>query len=163
MLARIIGVFKLNVATFEEIEHNESLTLWAALIVALISVISGFGNGFFNIIVDKGFAGGFFGAIISTILGWLAWSIVTWFVGTRFFNGQATVGEMLRVIGFAYSPLVLSIIPCIGGLVGGVWAIIAGFIAIRQGLELDNTKTLITVVIGVIVYVILTLIVNVVF
>jgi len=51
MLARIIGVFKLNVATFEEIEHNESLTLWAALIVALISVISGFGNGFFNIIV----------------------------------------------------------------------------------------------------------------
>jgi hypothetical protein len=163
MLARIIGVFKLDVATFEEIEHNQSLTLWATLIVVAVSVISGFGNAFFNLIVNKSFIGGFFGAIFSTILGWLAWSVVTWFVGTRFFNGQADVGEMLRVIGFAYAPLVLSIIPCIGGVVGGVWAIIAGFIGIRQGLDLDNTKTLYTVAVGVVVYVILTIIVNVIF
>ena len=55
MLARIIGVFKLDVATFEEIEHNESLTLWAGLIVVIVAVISGFGNAFFNLIVNKGF------------------------------------------------------------------------------------------------------------
>jgi hypothetical protein len=163
MLARIIGVFKLDVATFEEIEHNESLTLWAALIVVVVAVIGGFGNAFFNLIVDKSFIGGFFGSIFSTILGWLAWSVVTWLVGTRFFNGQADLGEMLRVIGFAYSPLVLSIIPCIGGVVGAVWAIIAGFIAIRQGLDLDNTKALYTVVAGIIVYAVLTIIVNVIF
>jgi hypothetical protein len=163
MLTRIIGVFKLDVATFEEIEHNESLTLWAALVVGVVAVISGFGNAFFNLIVNKSFIGGFFGAIFSTILGWIAWSLVTWFVGTRFFNGQADLGEMLRVIGFAYAPLVLSIIPCIGGVVGAVWAIIAGFIAIRQGLDLDNTKTLYTVVVGVVVYFILTLIVNLIF
>ncbi len=30
MLARVIGVFKLDSKTFEEIEHNTSLTLYAA-------------------------------------------------------------------------------------------------------------------------------------
>jgi hypothetical protein len=163
MLARIIGVFKLDVATFEEIEHNENLTLPAALIVILVSLISGLGNGFFNIIFSRSFVGGFFGALISTILGWILWSLVTWFIGTRFFNGQATPNEMLRVIGFAYAPLVLSIIPCIGGVIGVVWAIIAGFIAIRQGLDLDNSKTLLTVVVGAVCYIILTAIVNLIF
>jgi hypothetical protein len=163
MLARIIGVFKLDVATFEEIEHNESLTLTAALIVILVSVISGFGNGFFNLIFSRSFISGFFGALASTILGWILWSVVTWFIGTRFFNGQADVSEMLRVIGFAYAPLVLSIIPCIGGVIGAVWAIIAGFIAIRQGLDLDNGKTLLTVVVGVFCYIVLTAIVNLIF
>ena len=33
MLARIIGVFKLSASTFEEIEHNTTLTLPAAIIV----------------------------------------------------------------------------------------------------------------------------------
>ena len=163
MLTRIIGVFRLDVATFEEIEHNESLTLPAALIVILVSLISGLGNGFFNLIFSRSFFGGFFGALVSTILGWMLWSVVTWFIGTRFFNGQADVGEMLRVIGFAYAPLVLSIIPCVGGVIGVVWAIIAGFIAIRQGLDLDNGKTLLTVVLGAICYLVLTAIVNLIF
>lgn len=163
MLTRIIGVFRLDVATFEEIEHNEDLTLTAALIVILVSLISGLGNGFFNIIFSRSFFGGFFGALVSTILGWMLWSVVTWFIGTRFFNGQADVGEMLRVIGFAYAPLVLSIIPCIGGVIGVVWAIIAGFIAIRQGLDLDNGKTLLTVVAGAFCYIVLTAIVNLIF
>jgi hypothetical protein len=52
------------------------------------------------------------------------------------------------VIGFAQLPLLLSIIPCIGSVIGGIWALIAGFIAVRQGLDLDNTKTFLTVVIG---------------
>ncbi len=99
--------------------------------------------------------------MISGILGWIIWSLVTWFVGTRFFKGQADPGEMLRVIGFAYSPLLLSIIPCVGGIIGLIWAIAAGFIAIRQGLDLDNTKAFFTVVIGALFYVILMAIINV--
>ena len=71
MLTRIIGVFRLDVATFEEIEHNENLTLPAALIVILVSLISGLGNGFFNLIFSRSFFGGFFGALVSTILGWM--------------------------------------------------------------------------------------------
>jgi hypothetical protein len=160
MLARIVGVFKLSAPTFEEIEHNTSLTLPAALIVVLVSLISGLGNGLFNGFVNKSFFSGLIGGIISVLFGWLLWSVVTWFVGTRFFNGVADVGEMLRVIGFAYLPMLLSIIPCIGGFIGIIWALAAGFIAIRQGLDLDNTKAFFTVVIGAVVYLVLVAVVN---
>ncbi len=159
MLARIIGVFKLDVKVFEEIEHNASLTLPAAIIVVVVSLASGVGrlfNGAFSAIFFHGnFFSGFFSTIFATLLGWLAWSVISWFVGTKLFAGQATIEEMLRVIGFAFVPLVLSIIPCIGPVIGGIWALIAGFIATRQGLDLDNTKTLLTVVIGWLGWVIL--------
>ena len=160
MLARVIGVFKLDVKTFEEIEHNTSLTLPAALIVLLVSLISGVGNGFFNGFIHKTFLSGFIGSLISVILGWLLWSAVTLFVGTRLFHGEADIGQMLRVIGFAYLPLVFSIIPCIGGVIGILWAIAAGFIAVRQGLDLDDVKALLTVIVGAVCYVILTAILN---
>jgi len=160
MLARIIGVFKLDVKTFEEIEHNTSLTLPAALIVVLVSLVSGVGNGLFNGFVHKSFISGFFGSLIAVLLGWLLWSAVTLFVGTRFFHGEADMGQMLRVIGFAYLPLLLSIIPCIGGVIGILWAIAAGFIAIRQGLDLDDIKSLLTVVVGAVFYIVLTAVVN---
>ena len=163
MLARIIGVFKLDVKTFEEIEHNSSLTLPAALIVVLVSLVSGVGNGLFNGFVHKSFISGFFGSLIAVLLGWLLWSAVTLFVGTRFFHGEADMGQMLRVIGFAYLPLLLSIIPCIGGVIGILWAIAAGFIAIRQGLDLDDIKSLLTVVVGAVFYIALTAVVNAIF
>jgi hypothetical protein len=87
-------------------------------------------------------------------VGWILWSAVSYFVGTSFFGGKATLAEMLRVIGFAQAPQLLAIIPCIGAVVGGIWALIAGFIAIRQGLDLDNTKAFLTALIGFAVFVI---------
>ena len=33
---RIVGVFKLNVATFEEVEHDSSATSQAAIVVAIV-------------------------------------------------------------------------------------------------------------------------------
>ena len=86
---------------------------------------------------------------------------MTWFVGTRLFKGQADLGEMLRVIGFAYLPMLLSIIPCIGGVIGILWTLTAGFIAIRQGLDLDNMKAFLTVLVGAVFYIALTAILNV--
>jgi small basic protein len=160
MLARIMGVFKLDVKTFEEIEHDTNLTLPAALIVILVSLVSGVGNGLFNGFVNKTFLSGFFGSLIAVLLGWLLWSAVTWFVGTRLFHGEADLGQMLRVIGFAYLPLLLSIIPCVGGVIGIIWAILAGFIAIRQGLDLDDMRAFFTVALGALAYLVLMGVVN---
>jgi hypothetical protein len=160
MLARFIGVFKLDSKTFEEIEHNANLTLPAALIVVLVSLILGVGNGIFNRLLGLGFVRVFLSSLIIVVVGWLIWSFATWFVGTRLFKGQADLGEMLRVIGFAYLPLVLSIIPCVGGMIGVIWALAAVFVAIRQGLDLDNTKAFLTLVVGAVLYIILTVILN---
>jgi hypothetical protein len=160
MLNRILGVFKLDVKTFEEIEHDTNLTLPAAMIVLVVSLVSGLGNGLFNGFLQRSFFSGFLGSLIGVLLGWLLWSAVTWFVGTRFFKGEADLGQMLRVIGFAYCPMILSIIPCVGGLIGIIWAIAAGFIAIRQGLDLDDMKAFLTVAVGALAYILLTGLLN---
>lgn len=160
MLDLIIGVFKLDPQTFEKIEKDTNLTGTAALIVVVVSLLSGLGNGLFNTFSKKTFFGGFLGGLLAVILGWLLWSAVTWFVGTRLFKGQADLGEMLRVIGFAYVPQVLSIIPCIGGIIGAIWTLAAGFIAVRQGLDLDNQKAALTIAVGFLTYLVLMGIVN---
>lgn len=155
MFQRILGVFKLNANTFEEIEHDPGATSQAALIVIIVALISGIGAGLGANFQQTTFFGSFITAVLSALFGWLLWSLVSWLVGTTIFGGKADLSEMLRVIGFAYSPQVLGIIPCIGGIIGAIWSLIAGFIAIRQGLDLDNVKAFLTIVVGFIVYVIL--------
>jgi hypothetical protein len=153
MFQRIIGIFKLDVNTFEEIEHDTNATTQAAVIVAIVAFLSAIGSGLAASFQHNSFLGSFLGTLVWTFVGWFLWSLVSWFVGTKFFGGQATVDEMLRVIGFSYSPQVLGIIPCIGGIVGAIWSLIAGFIAVRQGLDLDNMKAFLTIVIGFAFYV----------
>lgn len=151
---RIVGVFKLSSATFEEIEHDPNATGQAALVVTIVAFLSAFGSAFFSTITDQGFLANFVSTLVWTFVGWLLWAAVSYFVGTTLFGGQATLNEMLRVIGFAYAPQMLAIIPCIGGLIGAIWSLIAGFIAIRQGLDLDDLKAFLTILVGFGVYII---------
>ncbi len=148
MLERIIGVFKLDQAVFAEIEHDQTATSQAAIVVAIVAFLGALGSGIGAALGDGGFFGSFLFTLIWTFIGWGIWSAVTYFVGTQLFDGEADMGEMLRVIGFAYAPQVLQIIPCIGTLVGAIWSLIASFIAIREGLDLDTGKALGTVLVG---------------
>jgi hypothetical protein len=154
VLQRIIGVFKLDVNTFEEIEHDSAATMQAVIIVAVVALLAGLGSLFGSMVSGTGGLGGFFGTLIWTFVGWFIWAVVTYFVGTTFFGGQASIEEMLRVLGFAYAPQLLSIIPCIGAFIGLIWSLVAGFIAVRQGLDLDNMKALITIAVGFVVIII---------
>lgn len=187
MLNRIIGVLKLDVNTFEEIEHDESATGQAAIIVAVVAILSAIG-GFFgarsgNAVFQQlqqrlgDFAGDVpapaiptispvgaaINAFIAAFIAWLVWSFLTYLIGTNLFKGRATVGEMLRVLGFAQAPQLLrlfSFIPCLGAiisLVAVIWSLIAGFIAIRQGLDLDNGKTAVTIIVSWLVAVVINL------
>lgn len=173
MINRIMGVLKLDVPTFEEIEHDEGATSQAAIIVLIVAIIAAIGAGVaVNAIGGvleglegaegleglgnlPGIGGGMspmgsaINAFIGTFISWGLWSYVTYFVGTRMFDGKATPQEMLRVIGFSMAPRVLSIIPCLG-FIGWIWALVAGFVGIRQGLDLDNGKTALTVIISIV-------------
>lgn len=152
MVDRILGVFRLSVNTFEEIEHDTNATSQAAIVVAIVALLAAVGSGFGASIAEGSFLNSFIGTLVWTFIGWFLWSLASWFVGTNLFKGTATIDEMLRVIGFAYAPQMLGIIPCIGWLIGLVWSLIAGFIAIRQGLDLDNMRALLTVIVGFILY-----------
>ena len=169
MMDRIMGVLKLDVPTYEAIEHDESATQQAAIIVAVVAVISAIGgwlsasaagNFLGNLEGMEGFeevgsimqnsmspVGSAINAFLGVFIGWIVWSYVTYFIGTRMFDGKATPQEMMRVLGFAMVPRVLGIIPCLG-IIGGIYSLVTGFIGVRQGLDLDNGKTALTVVLS---------------
>lgn len=148
MIDRIIGVLKLDVNTYEEIEADESATGQAAIVVAVVAVVGGLISGGINAAMGGSFLGSFLNQLLTAFIGWFIWSAATYFVGTSFFGGKATIGEMLRVLGFAQAPGILGIIPVCGSFVGWLWTLVCTFIAIRQGLDLDNTKAALTAVIA---------------
>lgn len=147
MRERMIGAATLDVDAFEEVEHDASATGQAAAVVALAAVAQGMGAAAQGV-------GAMVGFVVSAFVGWALWAGVTYLIGDKLLGGDATWGELLRTLGFAQAPgilLFLAILPLVGGLVQlgvGLWVLVAGFIGLRQALDLDNRKTLLTVVLG---------------
>ncbi|MGB1253292.1 MAG: YIP1 family protein [Candidatus Promineifilaceae bacterium] len=186
MIERILGVIKLDVNTYEEIEHDAKNGLQqAAMIVAVVALISAIGaavsarfagealdslsqlEGFGDIpIPGLGAAGNpiiaFIQTLVNSFVTWIVWSYVTYFVGTTLFDGDATPDEMLRVLGFARAPAILSFIPCLG-FFAVIWSLVCGFIAVRQGLDLDNGKSALSIIISWVAVVIVSIIINLIF
>ena len=160
MINRVIGVLKLDVNTYEEIEADEGATSQAAIVVSVVAIVGGLVGGGINAALGGSFLGTFLQTLLTAYIGWLVWAVVTYFVGTQFFGGQATMGEMLRVIGFAQAPGILAIIPVCGSFIGWIWSIATGFIAVRQGLDIDNTKAILTIIIGWVAVFIVSLIIS---
>lgn len=163
MFERLKGVLLLDVATFEEIEHDESATGQAAIVVAVVAILSGIGIGFSSVFggapsESSSAIVNFIITVVWAFIAWFVWSGVTYFIGTKLFHGEATFGEMLRVTGYGLAPMafiVLSAIPCIGlaiALIVMIWSLAAVFFAAKSGLDLDAGRTLVTVIVGWIVY-----------
>jgi hypothetical protein len=156
---RMKGAAMLEIATYEEVEHDTEATMQAAGVVILVSIAQAIGS--WNLGITAAF-----GALAAALVGWGLWSGITYLIGDKLFGGTATWGELLRTIGFAHSPgvlAVLGIVPLIGWAVWpviGVWTLIAGVIAIRQALDFSTGKAVMTAVLGFIPFVIIMTIVT---
>src|SRR5712691_3838448 len=102
---RMIRAAKLEVPLYEEVEADMTATNQALLVVVLAAFASGIGALLGGVVGGSTSAGGLVGlliiGILRALLGWAVWSYVVYFVGTRFFGGTATYGELLRTLGFA--------------------------------------------------------------
>lgn len=154
MFQRILKVFQLSPLVFEDVEHDRSAIGQAALVVLIAGILSGLGGAFGALFNERAVLGTLLGSIVWAFTAWFLWALIAYIIGVFLFHGTADLGEMLRTIGFGMAPLWLSIIPCLGGIVGAVWAFIAILIAIRQGLDFDNTKALLTAAVGAVIYLI---------
>jgi hypothetical protein len=167
---RMVRAARLEIGLYNEVEADTTATSQALTVVVITALAGGIGAALGQAFAGRpaGIVGGLIGGLVAELLGWLVWSYVMYFVGTRVFHGTATYGELLRTLGFAYSPGVLNIlrfVPVLGGLITLVvliWRILAGFIAVREALDLDTGNTVATIVVGVLAYVIVLAIVGVV-
>lgn len=158
MLDRVVRVFRLDAAVFREVAEDQGAMSQAAIIVILVTLLSALGGAIGLIIggVEVGAAilNFFVSWIVGILIGWIGWAILTYFVGTLLFQGRTDIPEMMRVLGYASAPRllgILGIIPCLGwiaALAGAIWALIAGVIALREAMEFDTTKAVITVLIS---------------
>lgn len=147
LTTRMVGAAFLNIDTFEEVEHDQDATTQAAAIVMMVAACKAIGavGGGVSLAMMAG---------VTALISWLVWAGVTYLVGEKIFQGKATWGELLRTLGFAQAPGVLylfGIVPLVGAWVSGVvslWILVAGFVAIRQALDIGNFKTFLTILVG---------------
>jgi hypothetical protein len=157
MVDRMLRAARLDVHVYEEVEHDQGATGQALLIVLLAAVAGGIGGG-----LAEGL-GGLIAGVIGSLLYWAVLSGAAYLVGSRLLAGkqtQATWGQVLRTVGFAYTPGLLSIfgfIPILGPillLVISIWILVGAILAIRQALDFTTGRAIGTAVIAWIITVI---------
>ena len=171
MINRVTRAAMLDVNLYEEVEADTSLNQEALIVVILVAVAGGIGS-----FLAQVFGGEIGPAVVSLlvtivlgVVSYYIWAYVTYFVGTRLFNGTADPGELLRTLGYASGPRVLALlgfIPCLGGLaglVGAIWALVTGVVAVRQALDFDTTKAVLTCIVGWVIALVISIVVGLVF
>ena len=155
LVNRMVRATKLDANLYEEVEADTTASGQAFLIVILASLATGIGIGIAGLFKMAGVWSiwGLLIGLIGSIIVWLAWSFFAYFIGTKVFKGpgtSATMGELLRTIGFSISPGVLGIfvfIPVVGGIIwfgASIWVLIAGVVAVRQALDFPTGRAIVT-------------------
>ena len=148
---RMIGAARLDIPTYEEIEHDEKATSSALLVVVLSAIAGGIGSS-----RGDGLSG-LIGGIFSSVVFWAVFAVVAFFVGTRLLSApgmNVSIGQILRSLGFGYTPLLLSVfgfIPILGWLlvaVGFLWFLATATVGLRQALDVSTGRAIGTAVVS---------------
>jgi len=155
LVGRMIGTSTLDLPTIEAIERDEGATGQALLVVVLAAVANGIGS-----LGSENAGRGLIAGILVGVLGWIAFSVVAYFIGSTLFGTSetsATIGQLLRTLGFARAPQLLTVlgfIPLLGGLawiVAGIWSLVTSIVALRQALDFSTGRAIGTGIVALIV------------
>ena len=159
---RIIGAFTFRKGVYAEVEHDDTFTTTAYIIVAVVALLSQLGAnagaGFDNLL---GWAGG---TVIGTVFAVVAFAIgvavVSW-VGRAIFNAEVTFQELVRTLGLAYVWQAVGVLGILGALSASLSCVVAPvtlaaslaflvswFIAAKEALDLEWLQVIITVVVA---------------
>jgi hypothetical protein len=142
-LQRVIGAAALDPAIYEDVEADPGALAQAMAVVVLASLSAGIGA--------VGFGGTIAAAplfAIVALMSWAAWALVTFEVGSRVMptaDTRVTLGQMLRTIGFAATPGMISGLGFMPGLtrpvfiVSSIWMLVAMVVAVRHALDYRTT------------------------
>jgi hypothetical protein len=142
---------RLDASVFREIAEDKNAMTEAAIIVVIVAILSSIGSAIGS---DSFFVTLIVTLLLAILVNWLLWAVLTYFVGVYVFQGKSDIPEMMRVLGYANAPNLLGLfafIPCVGwiiSLAGAILAFIAGFMAVREAMEFDTSKAILTVLIS---------------
>ncbi len=126
--ARTMGwlgrIARLDFTVFDDLRSDRSATPIAVLVVLAASVVAGIGTLIWALQHDE--FGGIdmmevllkaviIGSVVQTAV-WFAWVYITYMLAARVFGSAASIGELTRVMGFAFAPVALSVLIAIAPL-----------------------------------------------
>ena len=164
---RLRGALMLDARTYRDVEQDADANGQAALTVVLAALAAGIGA-----ILSRDLVQNVLGTAISSLLQWIIFSFVAYYVGASLFSsGQTSVtpGQVLRTMGFAQAPkllLVLGIIPILGWVVGLVvvfWFLAAAVVALREAFEFETGRAIGTGLIALVVILVIDLVLSAIF
>ena len=168
---RIISAFTFRSGVYKEVEEDKTFTNTAWLLVIVVSFLSQLGSR-----AADGVVGWLIGAVVGTIFAVIGFAvgafIINW-VGRTVFNADVTFEELVRTLGLAYVWNVVGVIGVLGALSGAlacllapvqlaawVLGLISWFVAAKEALDLEWVQTIVTVILGGIAWLVVTLIVG---
>ncbi len=164
LIERIIGAFTFRKEVYAEVEKDTSFTTTAWILVVVVAFLSQLGaNASGNLV------GWLLGAVVGTIIAVIAFAVgalvINW-VGRSVFNAEVTFDELVRTLGLAYVWQVVGIIGVVAAFsatlacvlapvmfVAWILMMIAWLLATKEALDLEWVQTIVTVVIGWIAFI----------
>ena len=146
---------RLDADLYREVKADSKAGGQAFIVVVLAGLAIGIGIGIAGWFALAGAWSiwGILACLIGSVIVWFVWSFFAYFIGTRLFKGAettASLGALLRTIGFSSSPGVLGLFlfaPVVGGfiLLGvSIWALAAGVVAVKQSLSFTTGRAIAT-------------------
>ena len=166
---RIMGAFSFRKGIYAEVEQDASFTSTAWLLVAVVAFLNQLGSNASGDIVNW-----LVGAVVGTIFavgGFAVGAFVINWAGRTFFNAEVTFEEMVRTLGLAYVWNVVGVIGVLSAISGAlscltapvmiiaaIATVVAWFVAAKEALDLDWGQTIVTVILGWIALIVISLI-----
>ncbi|HYO29780.1 MAG TPA: YIP1 family protein [Thermomicrobiales bacterium] len=159
LIDRMIGVARLDPQTYRDIEHDTDATPQALVVVVLAVIAAAIGA-----IGGEGGQAGIVAQALMAVINWIVFSLVAFYVGSALFataQTEVTLGQVLRLVGFAQAPKLLgalAFIPLLGwiaGLAASIWFIIAAVFALREAFDFQTDRAIGTAVVsGLVMFVV---------
>lgn len=162
----MLGFVMLKNDVIEDVERDTNATS-QALIVVVLAAIAGAIGALGGPDEQNLIASILFGSI-SAIVGWIVFSVIAYYVGSTIFatpQTSATIGQVMRVVGFAQAPKLLGVfgfIPVLGGIVSAVawvWFVVVAIVALRAALESTTERAIGTAIVALIVQVLVVVVI----
>jgi hypothetical protein len=156
---RIIGAFTFRKGVYAEVEQDATFTTTAWIIVAVVAFLNQLGS-----YASGDLANWLIGAVVGTIftvIGFAVAALVINWVGRAIFKADVTFHELVRTLGLAYVWNVIGVLGILAAfsaalscilapvmVIAAIAMLVALFVAAKEALDLDWVPTIVTVILG---------------
>ena len=159
LIERIMGAFTFRRGVYAEVEKDTTFTTTAWILVVVVAFLNQIGaNASGNLIA---WLLGTVGGTIVAVIGFAVGALVINWVGRAVFNADVTFDELVRTLGLAYVWQVVGVIGVVTAfsaalgcvlapamIIAWILMVIAWFVATKEALDLEWLQTIVTVIIG---------------